>query len=84
MSINSLNTIKDTIYTIMVKYPVTRDSDELLYLKVCEHYNPTVLNNLLSRFLLTGFSTEFHLSKLSADAEQKYSLSMKNCTAHLK
>lgn len=28
----------------MVKYPVTRDSDELLYLKVCEHYNPTVLN----------------------------------------
>ena len=30
MSMNSLNTIKDTIYTIMVKYPVTRDSDELL------------------------------------------------------
>lgn len=44
MSINSLNTIKDTIYTIMVKYPATRDSDELLYLKVCEYYNPTVLN----------------------------------------
>lgn len=44
MSVNSLNTIKDTIYNIMVKYPVTRDSDELLYLKVCEHYNPSVLD----------------------------------------
>lgn len=86
MSINSLNTIKDTIYNIMVKYPVTRDSDELLYLKVCEHYNPTVLNKsfkqVFANRLFNGIPS--FLLKLSADVEQKCKLNTKSCTVPLK
>jgi hypothetical protein len=36
--------VTDTTKKVLEEIPVTRNSDDLLYLKVCERYNSSVLN----------------------------------------
>ena len=37
-----LNTIAALVKTILEEEPATRNSDELLYLRACQHFNPSI------------------------------------------
>lgn len=39
---NKLESIAALVKTILENHPETRNSDDLLYLKVCQHFNPSI------------------------------------------
>jgi len=41
-AMNKLETIAAVVKNILIDFPETRNSDELLYLKVCQHFNPSI------------------------------------------
>lgn len=43
-TIKSLTITTEVISNILLNNKATRDSDDLLYLEVCKHYNPSIVN----------------------------------------
>lgn len=41
---NELKSTQDIVMEILENFPITRNSDNFLYIKVCEYINPSVIN----------------------------------------